>query len=139
MSVQVSKNARWAVALLGVILVTTASGCGGPATVTGKVTYLDRPVTYGSVVFLSADKTARSTAIEPDGTYTVERAPRGTVAIAVISRNPSKGRKAKSEGGDHAADVKQWLPLPPKFEDPSTSGLGCMVDANRVHHDIELK
>jgi hypothetical protein len=139
MTVQVSKKTRWGVGLLGAILLAAVGGCGRAATVTGKVSYQDRPVTYGSVIFLSADKTARSTAIEPDGSYTVERVPRGAVAIAVISPDPSKGRAAKKEGAANETAVQQWCPLPSKFEDPRTSGLACTVDASHVRHDIDLK
>jgi hypothetical protein len=130
------------------ILQATICGCGNGATVTGKVMYKDRPVTYGSIIFLK-DKTARSGFIEPDGSYTVEDVPAGTVKIAVISRNPSKGRsvlrgqKPVPPGKKGTASAKtasnQWFPLPAKFEDPKTSGLGCTIDSGSVVYDIQLK
>ena len=58
------------------------------------MTYQGRPVIHGSVIFLTADKTARSAAIEPDGSYAVEDVPPGVVKIGVVSRDPSRGRSA---------------------------------------------
>ena len=124
-------------------------GCSRTAKVTGKVTYQGRLVTYGSVIFFSPDKTVRSAAIEPDGSYTVEGVPRGTVQIAVISRDPSKGRSVvrgrkpvypgqKGAGSPETA-VKGWFPLPPKFEVPGAAALSCTVDSGRVGYDIDLK
>ena len=74
------------------VLLAGVCGCDRGATVTGKVRDQGRPVTYGSVTFLSADKTAHFGVIEPDGSYAVEGVPRGTAKIAVISHDPSKGR-----------------------------------------------
>src|SRR5262245_41962740 len=65
----VMKRAR-ALALL--VVLAAAAGCGGTATVNGKVTYQGRPVLSGSVIVLNADGTARSGVILRDGTYAVE-------------------------------------------------------------------
>src|SRR5262249_16240851 len=130
------------------VLLLAACGCGSTATVTGKVTYQGRPVTYGSVIFLAADNTARSGIIEPDGSYSVEDVPRGEGKIGVISHDPSKGRstvggeKPASPGKKNAAAAKTaggWFPLPHRFEDPETSGLSCTISKGRVVYDIELK
>ena len=88
----VSKQMQCVTALLLSVLLAAVGGCSKRATVTGTVTYQGRPVTYGSVIFLNADNTARSGAIAADGHYTIEGVPLGTVKIAVISRDPSKGR-----------------------------------------------
>ena len=74
------------------ILVAALAGCGGPATVSGKVTYLGRPVLSGSVVALNADGTAKLGVIQPDGTYTVEGVKRGRVRFGVFSPDPTKAR-----------------------------------------------
>ncbi len=145
----VSKQKRWIAALLLSILLAAAGGCGKRATVTGKVTYQGRPVTYGSVIFLSADNTARSGAIAADGSYTVEGVPLGAVKIAVISRDPSKGRSvvrgrkpARSDNHARTASPKPaagWFPLPSRFENATSSGLGCDVASGQLHYDIEMK
>jgi hypothetical protein len=131
------------------ILLAGAAGCGSRATVTGKVTYQGRPVVYGSVIVLSADKTARSGVIEPDGSYTVEGVAPGDVKVAVLSHDPAKGRSVlRGERTSHLgrkgaaaakAAVKGWFPLPRKFEDPETSGYGSTVGTGRVRYDIELR
>ena len=135
--------------LLFIIMAASICGCGNRATVTGKVVYKGRPVTYGSVIFLSSDKVARSGAIEPDGSYTIENVPPGHASIAVISRNPSMGRSVvrgekpaqpgKKETSSQELAVKKWFPLPPKFENPKNSGLGCTLTSGRVSYDIDLK
>jgi hypothetical protein len=135
--------------LLLPVLLAGVCGCDSRATVTGKVSYQGRPVTYGSVTFLSADKTARSGVIEPDGSYTVEGVPPGTAKIAVISRDPSKGRSivrahkpGQPEQGTASSQptvVNAWFPLPPRFEDAKASGLDCTVDSRHVSHDIDVK
>ena len=136
--------------LLGSILLAAVCGCGkSTATVTGKVTYQGRVVSYGSVIFLSANKTARSGVISPDGSYTVDGVALGPVSIAVISHDPSKGRSVLrdhkpaqpgSQGtAPQEAALKRWFPLPRTFENPLTSGLGCTLASGRVSHDIDLK
>jgi len=136
-------------AVLLPILLAVAGGCSKTATVTGKVTYQGRPVTYGSVIFLNADNTARSGVIAADGSYRVENVLPGTVKIAVISHDPAKGRSvvrgrkstptAKTTGASPSVPAGGWFPLPPRFESPTSSGLGCDVSAGPSGHDIEMK
>jgi len=145
----ISKTTRRSGGLLLAILLGGVFGCGKTATVSGKVSYQGRPVTHGSVTLLSADRTARSGVIAPDGSYAVERVPTGTVKIAVISRDPAKGRSAvpgqklaradKKGTAPQDAAARGWFPLPQKFESVETSGLDCTVDSGRVSHDLELK
>ena len=134
--------------LLLLVLLAGLCGCGKAATVAGKVTYQGRPVIHGAVTFLSADKTARSAAIGPDGSYTIEHVPPGVVKIGVISRDPSRGRTAvagqtavrrQNRGRSARPPMPGWFPLPVQFEDPGTSGLSCEVGSGQVHHDIDLK
>ena len=137
---QVFLKTRWLGWLLLPILLAGVCGCSNTAEVTGKVTYKGRAVRYGSVIFLSADKTARSGVIEPDGSFTVEGVPRGAAKIAVISRNPAMGRSVVRNGKRTRPDkIEQWFPLPPQYESPTTAGLSCTIDAGRFRYDIELK
>jgi hypothetical protein len=132
--------------LLLAALPAILCGCGGTATVTGKVTYQGRAVTYGSVIFLCPDHTARSGAILPDGSYTVAGVYPGELKVGVISRDPSKGRSV-SRGGHRATKrapletvvTRGWFPLPARFEDPEKSGLGCALASGYVSYDIVLK
>jgi hypothetical protein len=125
------------------LLLVTACGCGsGLATVSGKVTYQDRPVTYGSVIFLGPDEKAASAAIGEDGSYKVEGITPGEARIGVISRDPAKGRtprKAEGKGGDGKQEAGGWFPLPRDFESPTGSGLTCPLKAGPNTHNIELK
>ncbi len=135
--------------LFAAILLATIAGCGSSTSVTGKVTFAGRAVVNGTVIFAAADKTAHSTVIEPDGTYTMEGLLPGAFRIAVISRDPSKGRSilrtrkpdAPSNPGtmSKVAPMHGWFPLPVKWESPTTSGLSCTLGAGRTTHDIELK
>ena len=129
------------------IVLAAAGGCGGPATITGKVTYQGRPVVYGSVIFLSADKTARSAVIQPDGSYTVENVPPGAVKIGVISRDPANSRAARrrrqsSPPGnppDGAGGGRMVPAAARNLKTPKRPGLASRLAGGHVHHDIELK
>ena len=135
--------------LLSLAVLASVGGCGRTAHVAGKVTYQGQPVVHGSVILLGADNKARSGVIEPDGSYTVEGVGLGEVKIAVISRDPAKGRSVLRGGnpapGDNNGQASPktppagWFPLPPNYETPATSGLGCTIDSSQVSHDIELK
>jgi hypothetical protein len=144
-----AKKTRPTAALLLFVLLLGAGGCGNRATVSGKVTFQGRPVTHGSVIFLLADGTAQSVAIQPDGSYQIENVPPGTAKIAVISRNPTRGRsttgnrKPAGAGNSAKASAKTptvgWFPLPARFESPESSGLRCEMASGQMGHDIEMK
>ncbi len=134
------KKIPWTRAWLGAVLLAGVCGCGHNATVSGTITYQGRPVTYGSVIVLSSDKTARSGVIEPDGSFTVEDVHPGQVKIGVISRSPAKTHPhQRPEGTDLEEVRKSWVPLPHKFEDPDKSDLGCIIGPGTVRYDIDLK
>jgi len=132
------------------ILSASVCGCGkNTAAISGKISYKGRAVTYGSVTFVSADKTARSGVISPDGAYSIDEVPPGNAVIAVISRNPALGRTIvkrdkSAQGGqkettDRESSEKNWFPLPTKYESVKTSGLECTVPPRSYKLDIDLK
>src|SRR5438132_9466479 len=101
------------------LLLIIACGCDGTATVQGKVSYRGRPVTYGSVLFVSSDRTTRSGVLASDGSYTVEGVHPGEVKIGVISHDPSKvlrGSRPAHRGEKNVAAAKKalktWFPIP---------------------------
>jgi hypothetical protein len=130
-------------------LALSVCGCSKTAKVTGNVTYQGHPVVHGSVTLLSDERTARSGVIQPDGSYSVEDVPLGTMKIVVFSRDPAKGRSlvrgqqpaqaGKKTASSPKATVAGWFPLPPKFEAVATSGLTCTVASSHVSHDLDLK
>src|SRR4051812_44690714 len=74
---------------LAALLVLGVSGCGGTATVSGKVTYNGRPVTSGTVVFMDADGRPSPPAyIQADGTYSASNVPVGAVRVAIDNPPP---------------------------------------------------
>jgi hypothetical protein len=125
-----------------------ARGCSRTATLTGKVTYQDRPVVYGSVVVVGADGKAASGVIQADGSYEVDGVPPGDVKIAVISRDPSTGRSIlrgrrpapRPTKSGKLPQIRQdgWFPLPSKLEDPENSGLACTLSRGSNSFNIEL-
>ena len=135
--------------LVVAMLLAAFVGCGKSTTVTGKITCNGRAVTYGSIIFVGTDKTAHSAAIRPDGSYTVEGLPPGEFRIAVISRDPAKGRSvlrnhkpeppSYPDAGRQAASSSGWFPLPLRLESPLNSGLSCTLDAGPVTYDLDLK
>src|SRR5579871_6375698 len=86
MSAARSRSWRWLLAALA----ATACGCSREASVSGKVTYKDKPVTYGTVIVLGPEHKASSGAIQPDGSYTVEGLVPGEAQFGVVSRDPAK-------------------------------------------------
>jgi hypothetical protein len=139
-------------------LLVLVTGCGGSATVTGKVTYQGRAVLSGYVILVNEDGTAASGVIQPDGTYAVEGVKRGHVRIGVSSPDPAHahsilnaGRKDEhtqakdSHGPSKAGHARTkpgtdgWYPLPAALGDPHKSGLACDVSGSRVRYDIDAK
>ena len=124
----IAGRSREAGRLLLLVVLAGLCGCGHTAKITGKVTYQGRPVRYGAVTFLSADKTVRSCAIEPDGSYAIEGVPTGEVKIGVTSPNPSRGRSTARrrkpvEAGPEAQQVPKGLPW--------KGGFRCQPSMNR--------
>ena len=82
-------------------LVLAVVGCGEPrGSVSGKVTYKDKALAGGTVVFVSEDKKNQDRAlIQPDGTYLAKNVPVGKVRVGVepapkgASANMPKGAK----------------------------------------------
>src|SRR5437588_3553045 len=137
-----SKSAwQWALVAGGVFLVLigaagVAGGRGNKSEVTGKVTYRGRPVVCGAVILVSTDGvTAAAGPIKPDGTYTVTGMKPGEVRVGVISRDPTATQRQHNQrwakitrpveqaSVKAPVDRKKWMKLPPKYEEPETSGI----------------
>jgi hypothetical protein len=131
------------------LLLAAAVGCGGGkgATVRGKVTYRGTPLTMGNVTLVSEDgKVIKTGQIQEDGTYQIPGAPTGHVQAAVVNP-PPVGAKGGPPlvGPPNDPETKlarelaaKYVPTPPRYGDPKTSGLSFDVPGGGPL-DIELK
>ena len=139
-----SRAAGW----VGLLAVLGLGGCGdGKASVSGKVTYKNRPVVTGTVIVAGSDGVQVAGVISPDGTYAVEGVKAGAVRIGVFSPNPSASRNGGrggavtsrlNRGTEQKADPRDWVPLPPRYAEPDTSGLTTTLRSGSQTHDIDL-
>jgi hypothetical protein len=133
-------------------VVVAASGCGQSYTdVTGKVSYRDRPVVYGTVSIIGPDQMTYYGTIQLDGTFTVPKVPVGPVKLGVYSPDPyfeppvppavkariEEARRASGEKERPKPPKGQWVRLPPKYADPLSSGL--VADVGSQPEPIHLR
>ncbi len=141
-----------------------AAGCRGPsATVTGKVTYKNQPLSGATVVFMTADtKWVGRTTTGSDGGYTLSRVPLGEVKVGVEGGAGPQGPPGRPGGGppskmtpptglDLPPDAQKspiynpagsggpTVAVPRQYADPTKSGLGTTVQAGENTYDIPLK
>jgi hemoglobin len=97
------------------------------AQVSGKVTLDGKPLPAGSIVFTTQDGKGNTNGlIAPDGTYIVDRVPKGPVKIH-ITVPAAPGEK------------KQAVTIPAKYTNSATSGLTLEVQQGQNNFDIILK
>ena len=130
----------------------------------GKITYKNKPVVYGSVSFVGSDGLPRAARINPDGTYTVKDVAAGEAKITVDSvlpsaqpaaggRGPRGGEKLPPEmanverGGDVRGETpevvdpqvaKNWFPIPKDYADITKTKLRFTLRKGQNTHDIQL-
>jgi hypothetical protein len=131
---------------LAVVLGLTGCG-GGKATVQGKVTHRGKALACGTVLLVGADGVTVAGEIAGDGSYAVAGVTAGPVQVGVVSKPPRAGARP-SRGGpvrtrtdaraSPAADRSKWFPIPEKYAEPTTSGLGLTLQAGANTQDIEL-
>lgn len=119
--------------------------------VTGKVTFRGKPVYTGAVIIVGKDGIAAAGPIETDGTYVVQKAPVGDVAVGVISKDPVYLHQmtmlrstrtpvpASALRASTGFERKKWFPIPKEYEEPVHSGLSFSVKKGNNQFDIELK
>jgi hypothetical protein len=94
--------------LLPIIGITLLPGCGaGVGDASGRVTYKNKPVVCGSVVFVGPDGMTRVANLNQDGTYLVSGVGVGKVQVGVISQDPARPLdpyKAAASHGKEAVD-----------------------------------
>jgi hypothetical protein len=133
-------NAEWLRARLGVVALLVAlalaCGCGGPRTVTGKVTYASKPLKKGQISFVGANGKSASGTINDDGSYLVTNVPAGEVTVVVVSYFVEGENKFGLTPLKSAPPMKSAIPT--KYNDPATSGLRYTLDSSRKTIHIEL-
>lgn len=141
--------------LVACVVVSAAlQGCGGGptrGTLSGKVTFNDKPLTAGTVIFSNKDASEIDrTSIQSDGTYKSDNVPLGEVRVAVLAPTggPSMPPGAKLPS-DLPADHPQaqlyankggaGVNLPKTLSDPATSNITVNVERGAKTFDIQLK
>ena len=149
----IAKRRVWLV--LSAVLFGLGCGGGPKGDISGKVTYLDKPLPSGSVTFLdSAGHAVGSSPISTDGSYSINGVPVGPMKILVttpadFSVNPkSKGGAAKGKKpikSDPAPSKSKGPPpippvaIPDKYSMPDRSDLTFTVQPGQQEFDIHLK
>lgn len=120
------------------VLVALIAGCGGGGppsyTVQGTVTYAEKPVPTGWVIFLASDEQRSTAEIGTDGQYQTEL-PAGKYQIGISA--PRVSDKTAME----AFDERPMMPhVPYRFAMPKSSGLSATIEANDGNRvDLTLK
>jgi len=134
----------WRAAGFGLLAVAlaAAAGCGKPkAVVTGKVRLTSgKLVTAGTVSFWSSDNRVGSSAIAPDGSYTVPDAPVGDVKITVVTPPPRMVMGGRGGGGMPKApgDLAGGMPADKVPEGMSGDAMKPqnVVPVNDIYKDV---
>jgi hypothetical protein len=134
--------------ILCVLAMAAADGCA-PArgTVTGKVTYKEKIISWGTVSLFASDNMQYSGEITADGTYAIANVPSGAVKICVVSPKPDDGKRSAATGNERAGirrDLKvarvppaNWVSIPERYGDLQTTTLSGTVRSDTTIH-LEL-
>lgn len=148
------------IGLCGIMILSAcllASGCGKSkkqGTVSGKITYADKPVTGGRISFHPAEGSAYPGEINPDGTYAVPAVPAGDMKITIETeylRNaqpsyqlpagapPGMAEKMKSQMPDVGkGNTPTYTRIPAKYANAKTTPLTMKVESGSQSKDFNL-
>ena len=125
--------------------LSCVAGCGSrtrpEGEVSGRVRVNGNPVTAGIVKFFPEDGgTPVGTALRADGTYRATGVPAGRSRVAIETLafarlTPPPPALDKQLGGPRL----RYVPIPPRYERPDTSGLSLEVRRGRASFDIDLQ
>jgi hypothetical protein len=128
---------------------------GPQGEVSGKVTYQGKPLPGGRVTFLTSKGLIFSGPIDTDGNYKL-KASVGDAKVSVDNSmlkkddsprvdlrhppgvKPPPGVQVEAEKSSASDITGTYVPLPPKFQDPDSSGLKCSVKSGTQTFDIDL-
>ncbi len=115
--------------ILGIVLTTLGFGCGGanpnaPASVSGSIKYKGKPVTGGTVQYVTKEGTAYSAPIDGDGTYSISDIPVGELVVTVETESVNPDKKLAGGSGKDAAKYKNMAAGQESQKPPSDRGGG---------------
>ena len=128
---------KWA----GLVLLVLSAGCGrSTGTVSGKVTFEDQPLGFGTIALICQDGSVSSGMIR-DGTYTIPEVPVGPVEITVRAYPPPRPTMTPPGETRAAAQPPQseFVPIPERYSDHDQSGLAYTVVPGAQTHDLALE
>jgi hypothetical protein len=109
------------------------AGCAGKGQVSGKVKYKGEPLPAGTITFYDRANRAVSSAIGPDGGYSVDQVASGPVKVSVVTPMPIYMI------GDKPPPGPKPPTLPPKYADREKSGLDWEVKSGAQTKDFNLE
>jgi hypothetical protein len=123
---------------LGSVLAAGAvlfvAGCGGPGTVSGKVSLNGKMLPGGAVTVVDSEGQSRIGGIGKDGSYTVSNIAPGKAQVSVLTLD-----KRPSIMGDGAENsLGEYVPIPAKYMDHNQSGLALDVKSGKQPFDIQM-
>jgi hypothetical protein len=127
------------------VLLVAAVGCAGRGKVSGKVTYQDKNLVFGTVQFEASDGSLHYGNIDTDGKYTIaDDMPTGEAKVAVSSINPKSSdfiprQREGAKPPPPRPEIKGWFPIPEKYDKSFTSELTYPVHRGENTFNIELK
>jgi hypothetical protein len=142
--------------LFGVVLLIAGCGDTPRSKIHGTIKYQGKPLTNATLTFFAKDNSTHMAILNPDGTYTVDRVPRGPIKVSIqsdVPRPASKGQFAKGFG-EMPAETKDgkrdpapgpaepkatWPIVPANYNDPEKSGLSFELKEPDQEWSVELK
>jgi len=139
--------------LLFPLLALAIPACTGEklATVSGKVTFKDKPLPGGTVLFVTEDKSkSESAQVDSEGNYSASNVPYGklhvgvqpaakSIAASVPKGVPnSKAPKDQKPPDSYTSTSGQYVDIPAEFRDPATSKLTVTVESGNVPFNIDI-
>jgi hypothetical protein len=123
-----------------------------PATVSGKVTYKDAPVSGGNITFKpEKEGPPYSRPLGADGTYSITDMPAGNYVVTVETESINPDRKAETYGkagqsapvgprpaGYVVTGAGKYVKIPAKYADPKTSELKATLGTDKKSQDFPL-
>jgi hypothetical protein len=130
--------------LVGIsVLALVAVGCSNKGDVSGKVTYKDKPLVYGTVTFEAIEGPSIQASIKPDGSYHAAGVGTGEVKVAVNSPDPkivgSHANWKDPSKKPPPINAPGWFAIPSQYESTQSSKLVYTVNRGDNRIDIELK